>query len=166
MRGKNGGAPVDRLAVSFKQLSTAANYLNNVSDALGEAVTSIESKLDDLNVGITVWTKFADAVDEQSGSKTVFELGYAEPPHSCRSICIRSLTETPGEVNYLETIKPFNDSSRELRLQSIAKLPDLIERLRQAVEAKAAEIKPVVDRANEFARALTLAVVADEEAVD
>jgi hypothetical protein len=164
MPAQNSGAPGERVAASFKQLSTAANYLNKVSDSLGESIQSMNARLARLNIGMSAWIKFAEQVDEDTGQVIVYELGYADlAPYGTWCIAIRSVLERHGDEP-IETVKRFNDVSRDLRLQSVCKIPDLIDKLRKTVEDKAAEIKPTMDQVNEFAAALDLAIESQESA--
>ena len=153
MPARNGSLK-ERVSSSFKQLSTAANYLNNVSDELGAAISSIECALRELNLGVTVWIKFAQYVDEDNGELTQDEIGYAKANYSW-GFYLRRLVKAKGAEDFkVEGPWPFNNASRDFRLQSVSKIPDLLEKLSKEVSAKANDIKPTVDLANEFAEAV------------
>jgi hypothetical protein len=155
---ENGGGVTDGLAVSFKQFHAAANYLNNVSDALGKAIGTIESRLRKLKLGVEAWTELPEATTD-SGYSFIFELGYKD------GLRIRTFVKKPCDEEYVESEnRPFNDVPRHIRLRVVPKIPDLIQELRRELEAKAAEVKPIVDQANAFAEALDLALQSQDGA--
>lgn len=161
MPAKNKGTLNERVSTSFKQLSVAANYLNNTSDALGKAIGSIEEKLRRLNIGLEVWVPVDQECSEETDEIVVHHLGYAGPPAVAYwAISIRTLWIDRDDEK--ERIVTFNSASRELRLRTIDKIPELIEALTKEVSDKVAEIKPIVDRAEEFAEVLDAVVTGDE----
>jgi hypothetical protein len=164
MPAKNSGTLTERLSASFKQLSAAATYLNNVSDTLGKNIGLIDSRLKKLKIGVTVWIRFSEEQKDDTENVSTYEIGFAKIPRGeSWGIGIRRISWASSDSNPEEEIKPFNECSRELRLQSVGKIPDLIEQLTREVSTKASEIKPIVDQTEDFARALQMALDKSDE---
>lgn len=110
----------------FDRLRVAAENLNNVTDAFNAAITGLEGKLKQLNLGVEAQVKIP--VTEHSQY-----VGYGRLPAG------------HGWGLYLvedERCWPYNDAPRRLRVDAAVYLPQLLEALSKEVDDL---LKRVVD---------------------
>lgn len=143
-----------RVSSAYKQLSTAASELNQVSDELGKFLTALDAALKKLNLGIATWIRL-DSREDGSGNYTKRDLGYAKVGGRW-GIALRTLTGNhtmPDIPNIEEWL--FNDAPRALRIDSVEKLPDLFDALIKDAEAATAQIKARTTQAQQLAHIMT-----------
>ena len=118
---------------SFQQLSKVAADLNAVSDELGKCVADLDAALKKLNLGVTTWIEVRRREDAQTGDYSADYLGYAKIAGKWGI----ALSRAAGNLNYGPDDGPeeewaFNEGPRELRLASIEKIPELLNKLSDA----------------------------------
>jgi prefoldin subunit 5 len=121
---------VAKLQTHFHALSKLASSLNTASDELRETVASLDESLKRLNVGISAWVKFQSRDDDtEPESYDEDQIGYAKV-NGTWGIALRRVWGDPTR-DYHNEVGPFlfNDASREMRLQSVDHIPELIEAL-------------------------------------
>ncbi len=132
------------ISTSFAELSAASQSLNNVSDALGKAVTDIDEGLRKLNLGITAWVDvFTTLPDHPENPTYMFEeLGYTKINTKWGvALRVRSGDESqPYEQEHVQ-MWAFNDAPRALRLEAIDKLPRLLRKLSEEAQKVTAELQ-------------------------
>ena len=143
----------ERVNSAFFKLSTAAKDLNNVSDELGRAITAIDAVLQRLNLGVAAWVAVHGDRDEQGMNYWSRDIGYAKVNNRW-GISLRS---REGNYNWpdeedCETWL-FNDAPRWQRVESVEKIPDLLEQLIKDAEATTKRIKEKIDHAKQLADA-------------
>lgn len=120
---------VTKIQTHFKALSEASPSLNTASDELTKSVAILDESLKKLNIGLTVWVSFrfrgpfqgSDPYDED-------QIGYCKV-NGTWGIALRHIWgEEPDWFNE-EGPWLFHDASREMRLYSVDKIPDVIEAL-------------------------------------
>ena len=148
--------PSQRVATSFKQLSAAALDLNSASDELGKAISAVDTALKGLNLGVPTWVTIHGGEDEYLDYWSR-DVGYAKIDNKW-GVALRSVS---GNHNYPDegSIESwlFSDAPRWLRIEGIAKIPDLLEALIKKTEETTREIKLGIAEANQVASAITRA---------
>jgi hypothetical protein len=142
---------------SFLELTAAAETLNQVSDALGKAVSDIDETLRKLNLGITAWVRISysgpDYPDDSYYS--IAEIGYAKIASKWGvALKTRSGDERFPEEQEGVEVWLFNEAPRSLRLKAIEKIPDLLRKLSQ----EATEMAKALEAKVHDAQAVSLAI--------
>lgn len=151
-------AKISKIQTNFKALSEVASSLNEVSDKLTKTVALLDESLKKLNIGLTVWVNFRYRGDD-GPYYNADQIGYTKVGGAW-GIALRHIWGDESIDDHNED-GPwlFNDGSRELRLNSVDKLPEVIEELakealatKKKIEEKtqevlglAAAISPVAD---------------------
>ena len=124
---------VDRVRNSYKQLASASHSLNCASDGLKEAISVLDAALERLNLGIAAWVKLSGDEDED-GAWWSRDIGYTRIGDSW---CIALRTQS-GDYRWPERDSeqewPFAQAPRWMRIEAVAKLPDLFEALLKQTE--------------------------------
>src|SRR5882757_1812590 len=119
---------IERVSASIKKLSVFATDLNNASDELGKSISSIETVLQSLNIGIATWiVMYSEHDHRESSNYHQRHIGYSKVGNRW-GISLRSIhgnSDQPGEES--EECWLFNDAPRWLRLEGIGKIPDLLD---------------------------------------
>lgn len=148
----------ERVTTSFSKLTVAAKDLNKVSDELGKAISSIDSILQRLNLGVPTWTQIQGGEDPHSGM--VYwsrDVGYAKIGNRWGiALCTREGDYSSPDEERCESWL-FNDAPRWLRVEGIEKIPDLLEELIKNTEETTKKIKGKIDQAKQLADSLALA---------
>ncbi|SRR6266852_1628807 len=147
---------IERVATYFTQLSSAAKDLNKASDNLGLAINAIDAALQKLNLGVPTWVGIHGSEDPYSGYWS-HDIGYARVGKKWGiALCTRE-----GDYNFPEEETReewlFNDAPRWLRVEGIAKIPDLLEALVKRTKETTDKIKGKTAEANNLASAIMLA---------
>ena len=121
----------------LKQLSTASEGLNNVSDIFNDQIRVIEDALASYNVGVSAWvpafTESYEDCDSEGNVRgivdTEYSLGYQK---SGSRWCLMVASECeygypPGDPDRREWV--LLDAPREIRMKAINAVPKLIEAL-------------------------------------
>jgi len=148
----------ERVANSIKQLSLVATELNSASDELGKAITAIDTVLQALNIGIATWitTHSEDGLPETS-SYWSRQIGYSKVGNRW-GISLRTTSgslDSPDEDDTESWL--FNDAPRWLRIESVEKIPDLLEAIVVSTETTTKTIKAKTAEANQLATAIAQA---------
>lgn len=118
----------ERVQNAYKQLNAAAAELNGASDGLKEAMSVLDAALKRLNLGVAAWVKISGAEDEDHEwwSRNI---GYAKIGKEWTI----ALSACSGNYQWPERDSDeewaFNDAPRWMRLEAIAKVPELLEAL-------------------------------------
>jgi len=146
---------VVRVQESFRQLSTSANQLNEVSDELARAIDRLEEILKKLNLGVAAWVSIAEG-DDSPFSPTWWarQIGYAKLGNKW-GIALRTLS---GDLSHpdedSEQVWSFNEAPRWIRIEAVDHIPQLIESLSKEADEMAARIKQKVVRAHQLSDAV------------
>jgi hypothetical protein len=143
---------VESVSTSFLELSSVANTLNQVSDALGKAISEIDEGLKKLNLGITTWVRVSFKGGDEPGDDYYYieEIGYAKTDGKW-GIALKTTEgfDISDDVPDVETFL-FNEAPRALRLKAIEKIPALLKALSdesakvtKELEAKLTDIQAV-----------------------
>jgi hypothetical protein len=120
---------VARAQSSYRKLTEAAIDLNHVSDSLGQMVGDLDLALKKLNLGLTVWIQVSGSDDSETYDYWSEQLGYAKI-NGKWGISLRTVKGNyqHPDRDFIETWL-FNDGPRQLRLESIPYIPQLLEQL-------------------------------------
>ncbi len=164
----SGEQKIAKIQTHFKALSEIASTLNTASDELTKTIAVLDEALKKLNVGLTVWVTFRSRDDERV--PYVFDqdqIGY-DKVNGVWGIALRRIWGDESNDQYNEDGPwAFNAASRELRLHSVDKIPEVIEALAKEafnitkrIQEKTIEVRELagaIGSANEMkAKSLTL----------
>lgn len=144
--------PKDRIASSFKQLSAVSTDLNNAAQELGKSISSLESALRSLNLGISAWQMVAGHEDDD-GSYWSRDIGHTMVGDSWR-IALRKANGHYPSDHHCEEVWAFNDAPRWMCIESVGKLPDLFEKLIKQAAATTEQIRAKTAETEAFAAAV------------
>jgi hypothetical protein len=146
-----GDSKIDKIAVNFRELSSVASTLNSASDELTKVVAVLDEALRSLNIGITAWTTFTDYTTDSAEDFDYEQIGYCKV-NGKWGIAIQRIW---GEYNRgeSETEGPwhFGEAPREMRLNSVDKIPELIDALSQRASETAKKIQLKTQEVRELA---------------
>jgi hypothetical protein len=149
---------LERVANYYSQLTTVAADLNAVSDELGKSIAEIDAALKRLNLGITTWVIIQGDNGDPSNDNMSYwsrDIGYARVDGKW-GISLRTVDgfypDPDGEK--IEEWR-FNEAPRSLRLESIDRIPVLLETLckdavktTKDIRAKLSEVESVAEAIN------------------
>ncbi len=147
--------PADRVQSTYRQLSIAATSLNTASDNLGKAIAVFDAALKKLNLGVSAWVNVSQGYDENDGDWWNRGIGYAKIGDTW-GIALRTQNGSSNcpdrdtEERWL-----FNDGPRWMRVESIAKIPDLLEALLKQAEDTTSKIKTKTEELLALAAAMS-----------
>jgi hypothetical protein len=147
---------IPRIETAYKQLEKSAASLNYASDEFGKLINVLDSSLHRLNLGVSAWVKITGDEDPQTGHWWSRDVGYARERHKWGI----SLREQKGNYHYPDQDESeqwfFNDGPRWLRVEAVAKVPDLLEALIKQTEETTKKIQAKALQLQDIARALTM----------
>ncbi len=122
-------AKISKIQTHFKALSEVAPSLNSASDKLTKTVALLDEALKRLNIGLTVWVDFRHRGDDDPNCYNVDQVGYTKVG-GVWGLALRHIWGTESYEDFHEE-GPwlFNDATREQRLLSVEKFPEVVERL-------------------------------------
>ena len=134
----------DRVSVAFEKLATSASELNAVSDELAKPIHSIDATLQQLNLGVSAWVEVAGEVDNETQYFWDRSIGYGKVSRTW-GIAIRTRSGFLDDQDFREEAWRFNEAPRAYRLESLEKLPELLEKLAETANKTAAELKSKIN---------------------
>jgi hypothetical protein len=146
----------ERVSVFYSQLSSVANELNAASDELGKSVAQIDNALKKLNLGITAWVTVQSWQADERGDHEFWDesLGYAKI-NGKWGVCLRRTEGNLRDPDMAEVEEwLFSDAPRVLRLLSIDKIPELLEKLTAQAQLATTKIQAKLASAQAVAAAL------------
>lgn len=147
-------SPVDRVRNSYKQLASASRGLNNASDEFKGAVSVLDAALERLNLGVAAWVELS-ANEDDDGSWWSREVGYTRIGDSWR-IALRSGSgdyQSPDRDSVEEWA--FDEAPRWMRIEAIARIPDLLEALLKQTEDTTNKLKKRTEQVLELGVAMS-----------
>lgn len=144
--------PTERIVSSFKQLASASTKLNAAAIELGKTVSTLDSALETLNLGVSAWHQVAGN-EEDDGNYWSREIGYSKVGRKW-GIAIRKSSGNQTYEDHNEEVWLFNDAPRWMQVESIGKLPDVFDDLIQRTEETTNKIKAKTSETQELAAAI------------
>jgi hypothetical protein len=144
--------PKDRIASSFRQLTTVSTDLNAAASELGVSIVSLENALQSLNLGVPAWHQIAGKEDDD-GSYWSRGIGYTQVGNNWR-IALKVTHGNEHADHHREEVWAFNDAPRWMCIESVDKLPDLFDDLIKRTEETTAKIRAKTTQTEELAAAV------------
>ena len=152
-----------RIQNVFKQLSLAAVGLNGASDGLADAILMLDDTLKRLNLGVSAWVTVSGN-DDQDGNWWSRDLGYTRIGDKW-GIALKSASGHYGNPDGDSVEKwLFSDAPRWMRIESVGKIPDMLEALLKQAEDTTQKIKAKTDEALALVQAVSQSVGGDQPA--
>ena len=121
----------ERIASSFKQLSTASEQLNIVTSDFANTIAPVDAALGSLKLGVSAWHKVAGADDPRTGDFWHRDIGYSKFGNDW-GIALRRVSGNEfADDGYHEEIWRFAGAPPWMCVEAAGKLPDLIDDLIQ-----------------------------------
>ena len=127
------------IAENVEKLRASTTLLNQAGDELSTIVRNVEAFLDECGVGVHAEVMVFESEDERGQPEFCTNLGYSRIGGKFRIVVSEmyySSPESPYE-------KPWTYCSRQEKIMSAKKLPDLISSIIKQVEAKTTETREV-----------------------
>jgi hypothetical protein len=144
---------VSKIQTNFQALSSIAGSLNAASDELTRTVGILDESLKRLNIGLSVWVQFSSvSFEDEPEQYDEGQIGYCKVKGTW-GIALRRIWGHQAFDRYNED-GPwlFNDAPRAMRLQSVDKIPRIIEELAKEavdttkrIEAKTKEVRDLAE---------------------
>ncbi len=148
----------EKIQTTFKQLSHAAVDLNTASDELSKPIQICEAALKKLNLGVSAWVDLAGY--DSGGYWWDRGIGYTQLKDRW-GIALRTREGHHGNDEDPDPeLWPFNEAPRWMRIEGVAKLPDLLEALLKQAHDTTQKIRKKIAQANEVVEAIN-AVASD-----
>jgi hypothetical protein len=135
----------DDLSVAIERLRTSTQRLNAICDQAAQTVRDTEAYLEDLHVGvaasvpvITIWH------DEDGRERTVTSLEYLRPESQKFRIAVEFASYFDGECHDRE-VKSWAECSRDDKLRTFEKLPDLIVEIARKVDERVLKAEQTIN---------------------
>jgi hypothetical protein len=142
----------ESMTINFSKLEKLSKKINEASDELTKALTSINEKLNSLNLGIEVFldkyclvTDYGDIdyskAEEGVRTDTYYYLGYGKSDDGKWGLMIKAedwlvcMANDEDNRFYDQSITPLLSYRRDLRIAAIDKMVPLIEALEKKSEA-------------------------------
>jgi hypothetical protein len=130
----SGDSRVEKIQSNFQKLSAVASSLNSASDELTKVVSVLDDAIRSLNIGLTVWIDFNSHVAEAPEYDND-QIGYCKLNGKWGIALQRVWGDYQSDYYQSDGPWLFNDAPRDMRLKSVDKIPDLIEKLgKEALE--------------------------------
>jgi hypothetical protein len=117
---------------------------------LRNQIELLEERLDKLDIGVAAWHRIAGH-DDDSGWSWSRDIGYTQIGHRWR-IALRKMSGADGD--YDEQVWTFDDAPKWMAIESVGKLPDLMEELLKRTEDTIKKINNRASQVSEFVEAL------------
>jgi hypothetical protein len=143
--------PTERIVSSFKRLASSSDKLNAAAVDLGKTISTLDSALEKLNLGVSAWHRVAG--DEDDGNYWSRDIGYSRVGRKW-GIAIRKASGNENFEHHEEEVWLFNDAPRWMQVESVGKLPDLFDDLIERTEETTKKIKAKTSETQELAAAI------------
>lgn len=143
-------AKLQKVQTHFQALSSIAPSLNQASKDLTQSVGILNVALQKLNIGLTVWVSFSYGLAEPP-EYDCNQVGYAKV-NGTWGIALRHIWGDESRSDEAEE-GPwlFNDAPRELRIQCVDKIPDVIDALGKKASDTVERIQQKTQQVRELA---------------
>jgi len=141
----------ERAAGSFKKLTDKSKELRGATLALATQLNKVEEMLQPLSL-VSAWCTIAHGHDDDSGYWWSRDIGYTV----IRGRHYIALKTSSGDQNEerSEEVWKFQDAPHWMQIESVSKIPDLLEVLIERVDQTITKMKAKTDEAASFVAAL------------
>lgn len=144
----------ERVSAAFERLRASASELNAVSDELAKPIRSIDATLQQLNLGVSAWVEFAGDIDHETQHFWDRSIGYGKVARTW-GIAIRTRAGFLDEPDIREEAWRFGEAPRAYRLESLGKLPELLEKLAETANKTAADMRSKIASTKQVATTIS-----------
>ena len=133
----------DKLSTAFDRLRSSSQKLNSLTDIAGQMVRDVEAFLEEFGVGLhgCVLVKTI-AGDTDNPSETNVWLEYLRLNGKYRIVVVQANED--GASLGEDFVRPWSECSREDKIESFEKLPELLLKLAETIEEQAAKAEQVL----------------------
>ena len=146
---------VERAQASYTQLSHAATNLNTASDQLDKAISVLETAIQKLNLGISGWAQISGGSHDPSDSWWSRDIGYTQIKNEWRIALRKTSGNYTDPESDSETVWPFTDAPRWMRVEAVGKIPDLLDKLTAQAADTTKKLKTKTEQAYQLAEVIT-----------
>jgi len=144
-------AKLQKVQTQFEALSAIASSLNTASDELTKVVGILDEALKKLNVGLTVWITFKGGSDEAGDNYDDDQIGYAKVGGKW-GLALRNIWGNQSfDDHHEEGPWLFSEAPRQMRIEGVDKIPELIEALGKEAFNTAKQIHVKTEQLRELA---------------
>jgi len=150
---------IAKIRTNFQALSSVATSLNTASDELTEVVGVLDEALKKLNIGLTVWVTFSEWSDSYDQGITQMarygkdQIGYCKV-NGKWGIALQRVSGDDAGPDEPQGPWPFNDAPRNMRLEAVDKIPNIIEELSKEASRTAKIVQEKTRQVRELATAI------------
>jgi hypothetical protein len=137
----------DDLSVAAERLRTSAQRLNAVCDVAAKTIREVEAFLEEAHVGLEASVEFRRDQEDDEGLYCTNYLGYGRHTSGKFRVLITyhpSWAREPDDIS----VRPWSECSRDDKLDSFEKLPELVVELARRVDERTAKADQIVAAVN------------------
>lgn len=124
----------DAIRSALERIQQSSAALNKVTDLASQTVKEVEKFLDSCSLGITASVQFRE--DDDDG--TIYRLGYRKVGRNFRIVVFW------GRCHEDEYLRAWSECSRDEKLETFEKLPELLNTIADSVDNQIALARDVV----------------------
>jgi hypothetical protein len=137
----------DDLSVAIKRLRTSSQRLNQISDEAAQLIQDIEQFLEETRVGVSATVQIGYGASSPN----------ADSPDWADLLSYRRLNSGKFRVAFVRqdvesshegTVRPWSECTRDEKLQSLEKLPELLVELANQIEERTIRAEQVLSIVN------------------
>jgi hypothetical protein len=138
------------LSTSIDKLRKSASRLNRITDQASETVKEVEAFLNkECSAGVQAFVKIKEIGEEEDSA--AYWLEYRRVGQKYRIAVTKTYPMGPPD----EDVKPWSDCARDVKLEAITKLPDLIQEIAKKLDEQIVAAEAGVNAAVAVLVALT-----------
>jgi hypothetical protein len=133
----------DDLSVAFERLRTSTQQLNAICDSAAQVIRETEAFLEECHVGIPAYVEVKR--DDVTGEGRYFDLvhlSYARYKGKFRISVVNTPASASGPED--EAVRPWSESSRDEKLETLEFLPKLLIELAKSVDERKEKAKEAI----------------------
>jgi hypothetical protein len=147
-------ANANSIKQSLDLLSSVSDSLNKASDLLTARISEVEAALQRYRLGIDAWVPLAEFSNGPVNPALIQELGYGRYGGKWGLLVVEYYDDAEGpEDEVKQTL--LRESSRDIRLAAVDKLPDLIQKIVQEAQKVAEEAALKAEKTRQIAASLS-----------
>ena len=127
----------DDLSVAVERLRTSTQRLNAICDAAAQVIRDVEEFLEAMHVGVPAWVdvKREHFQDGNNHDYSDVKLSYQRHESGKFRVVVVTCPSWAGDEDDL-TVRPWSECSRDQKLESLEKLPELFVELANQVDKR------------------------------
>jgi hypothetical protein len=139
-----GEQMADDLSVAFERLRTSTSRLNALTDVAAQTIRDTEAYLEELHVGVAAWVPVVTVWDEKDvRDRCEISLQYIRPDEKKFRVVVEFASFTE-DFHHGDEVKPWAECTREHKLRTFEKLPDLLVEIARKVDEQVSKAEQTV----------------------